>query len=66
MAEIDLSVLARQALKGRMASVQEVQERVAEWQQMRNQKQARINWRFTTQDARVKLKHLYPKLTDEA
>jgi hypothetical protein len=33
---------------------------------MRNQKQARINWRFTTQDARVKLKHLYPKLTDEA
>jgi hypothetical protein len=66
MAEIDLSVLARQALTGRLASVQEVQERVAEWQQMRNQKQARINWRFTTQDARVKLKHLYPKLTDEA
>jgi hypothetical protein len=66
MAEIDLSVLARQALKGRAASIPEVQERVAEWQQKRNQKQASINWRFTTQDARVKLKHLYPKLTDEA
>jgi DDE superfamily endonuclease len=65
MAEIDLSVLARQALKGRTASVQEVQERVTEWQHKRNQKQASINWRFTTQDARVKLKHLYPKLTDE-
>ena len=65
MAEIDLSVLARQALKGRTASVQEVQERVAQWQQKRNQKQARITWRFTTQDARIKLKQLYPKLTDE-
>lgn len=65
MAEIELSVLARQALGERMASVQEVQERVSEWQCVRNQEQATIEWRFTTQDARIKLKHLYPKLTHE-
>lgn len=65
MAEIELSVLARQALSERMASVQEVQERVNEWQRLRNSEQATIDWRFTTPDARIKLKHLYPKVTHE-
>jgi hypothetical protein len=60
MAEIELSVLARQVLSGRMASMQEVEQRVAAWQQQRNQQQATIDWRFTTADARIKLKHLYP------
>lgn len=59
-AEIELSVLARQVLNGRIASSQEVQERVEAWQQERNQRQVPINWRFTTADARIKLKHLYP------
>jgi len=60
MAEIELSVLGRQALSGRLATMQQVQARVAAWQQRRNQQQAAIQWRFTTQDARIKLKRLYP------
>jgi hypothetical protein len=63
MAEIELSVLARQALSGRVGSVQEVQQRVDEWQQRRNREQAGIQWRFTTQEARITLHHLYPKVT---
>lgn len=65
MAEIELSVLARQVLQERMASVPEVQEAVAQWQDKRNQMQATIQWHFTTQDARIKLQHLYPKMTNE-
>jgi DDE superfamily endonuclease len=60
MAEIELSVLGRQALSGRMATMQQVQARVDAWQQRRNQQQASIHWRFTSQDARIKLKRLYP------
>jgi DDE superfamily endonuclease len=62
MAEIELSVLARQCLAERMASIQAVQEQVQAWQQRRNEAQATINWRFTAEDARIKLKRLYPSL----
>ena len=62
MAEIELSVLARQALSGRLPTLQAVQERVAAWQARRNQQQATIDWRFTTADARIKLKRLYPSI----
>jgi len=40
--------------------MQQVQARVAAWQQRRDQQQAAIHWRFTTADARIKLKRLYP------
>ena len=60
MAQIELSVLARQALSGPLATMQQVQARVVAWQQRRNQQQAAIQWRFTTQDAPIKLKRLYP------
>ena len=60
MAEIELSVLARHALSGRIPSLQAVQERGASWQMRRNQAQATIDWRFTPADARIKLKRLYP------
>jgi len=66
MAEIELSVLGRQALSERLASVQEVQERVEQWQQTRIHNQGKIEWQFTTEDARIKLKHLYPLLSNEA
>jgi hypothetical protein len=66
VAEIELSVLARQALKERMASLQEVQASIDRWQQARNQKQSRIRWQFTTADARIKLMHLYPLVTHDA
>jgi len=62
MAEIELSVLARQALSGRLPTLEAVQERVAAWQDRRNQHQATISWRFTTADARIKLKRLYPSI----
>ncbi len=60
MAEIELSVLARQCLGVRLSSRAELQQRVAAWQKQRNQAQATINWRFKTTDARFKLKRLYP------
>jgi hypothetical protein len=60
MAEIELSVLARQCLSRRIASIEQVRSQVLAWQLQRNLAQATINWRFTTEDARIKLKRLYP------
>jgi hypothetical protein len=60
MAEIELSVLARQCLDRRMDSLDLVQAEVAAWQSARNAAAATIDWRFTTADARIRLKHLYP------
>jgi DDE superfamily endonuclease len=62
MAEIELSILARQCLSDRMPSVDFVAKQVQAWQTERNQAQVTINWRFTTQDARIKLKRLYPSI----
>jgi hypothetical protein len=62
MAEIELSVLARQALSGRLPTLEAVQERVVAWQERRNQQQKTISWRFTTAAARIKLKRLYPSI----
>lgn len=60
MAEIELAVLARQCLGERMASREDVQHRVVAWLNQRNQTRVKINWRFKTADARLKLKRLYP------
>lgn len=60
MAEIELSVLARQCLAGRIPTFEQAQQQVAAWQQQRDQVEATIDWRFTAADARIKLKHLYP------
>jgi hypothetical protein len=60
MAEIELSVLSRQCLHQRLGSQTELEQQVAAWQQARNAQTAKINWRFTTDDARIKLKRLYP------
>lgn len=60
MAEIELSVLARQCLAERMDNKANLQEQVAAWQERRNASSVRIDWRFTTDQARVKLKRLYP------
>ena len=61
MAGIELSVLACQCLAERMDNQPHLTEEVAAWQAQRNAAAARIDWRFTTADARVKLKHLYPR-----
>lgn len=60
MAEIELSVLARQCLEERMGSQQHLKTEVCAWQTARNTQRCRVNWQFTTADARTKLKRLYP------
>jgi hypothetical protein len=62
MAEIELSVLARQCLGQRLPSRAELSTAVTAWADDRNQHAAKMEWRFTTADARIKLKHLYPTL----
>jgi hypothetical protein len=60
MAEIELSALGRQCLSRRIAKVSTLKEHIAAWENTRNTAHANVNWRFTTADARIKLKKLYP------
>lgn len=62
LAEIELSVLNRQCLDRRIPTRERLEQEVAAWEQSRNAKGATVNWRFTTADARIKLKHLYPSI----
>ena len=62
MAEIELSVLARQCLDRRIADVATLQREVEAWEVDRNERQVGVKWQFTTADARVKLHHLYPSV----
>lgn len=62
MAESELSVLSRQCLDRRIANKQTLIEEVAAWQDSRNKHHAKADWQFTTADARVKLKRLYPTI----
>lgn len=64
MAEIELSALDRQCLSQRLASFEQAEQQVAAWTARRNQRHVTINWRFTAEDASIKLKHLYPSITD--
>jgi transposase len=64
MAEIEFSVLTRQCLDRRIGKQAELEREVAAWQATRNARGVSINWRFTTADARIKLKHLYPSIAD--
>ena len=60
MAEIELSILGRQCLSRRIPDQQTLRHEVAAWENARNENAATIDWRFTTEDARIKLKRLYP------
>ena len=62
MAEIELSVLARQCLARRIETREELEREVAAWEEERNERGVEIRWRFTTADARIKLRRLYPVL----
>jgi len=62
MAEIELRVLSEQCLDRRLASRAILEHEVAAWEHQRNAANKSINWRFTTADARIKLKHLYPSV----
>jgi hypothetical protein len=61
VAEIELSALARQCLDRRLGSADEMRAEVAAWAADRNATQTRVRWRLTTDQARIRLRHLYPQ-----
>jgi len=61
MAELELSVMSRQCLSRRIADTASLVKTLSHWQDQRNAAQSGIDWQFTTADARIKLKRLYPK-----
>ncbi|MCF7794362.1 MAG: IS630 family transposase, partial [Candidatus Cloacimonetes bacterium] len=64
MAEIELNVMQKQCLNRRIPDIGMLSSQVAAWTKARNKKECSINWQFTTQDSRVKLKRLYPTIDD--
>jgi hypothetical protein len=62
MAEIELGILARQCLSRRIDNMEQLKDEVFAWQMNRNVDEIKVNWRFTTEDARIKLKKLYPSI----
>jgi hypothetical protein len=66
IAEIELSVLARQCLDQRIPDQETLAEEVSAWEAERNAAESSIDWRFTSADARIKLKHLYPEIVEES
>jgi hypothetical protein len=65
MAETELSVLSRQCTSRRIEEVPILEREVAAWQEERNASTAKICWQFTTADARIKLRSLYPQLKQQ-
>jgi DDE superfamily endonuclease len=61
IAEIELSALTRQCLDRRLADIDTLNTELAAWQHATNTDQRQVNWQFTTADARIKLRHLYPQ-----
>jgi hypothetical protein len=64
MAEIEFSVLSRQCLNRRIGDEASLVYEIVTWEENRNLSQATVNWQFTTDDARIKLKKLYPSIND--
>jgi len=62
MAEIEFSLLSRQCMSDRMADREYLAQEVSAWVAHRNAIESEMSWRFTTEDARIKLKHLYPSI----
>lgn len=62
IAEIELSALAKQCLNRRIPDMVRLSKEVAAWNKARNNDQTGVDWQFTTQDARIKLKRLYPQI----
>ena len=63
-AELEFSVLARQCLARRLADIDTLHNQVNAWTDHRNQTSQPVQWRFTTADARIKLRSLYPVIRD--
>jgi hypothetical protein len=61
MAEIELNVINNHGLRPRIATIEQMRKEAEAWNRRRNQEARKINWQFTTADARIKLKRLYPQ-----
>ena len=61
---LQLHVLNSQCLSRHIASMDEVKRQICAWQKKRNNKNVKINWQFTNEQARIKLKRLYPSILD--
>jgi len=61
IAEIELSVLTRQCLDRRIPDIETMRNETGKWEQVRNSQQKSVDWQFTAEDARIKLRRLYPK-----
>jgi len=64
MAEIEFGVLARQCLSQRIDNIETLREEITAWEKRRDQAQVKVNWQFTTAEARTKLKRLYPSMDE--
>ncbi len=62
MAEIEFGILQRQCLSRRIPDQETLHDEVSAWQQRRNNEAVAVNWQFTTEDARIKLRRLYPSI----
>jgi hypothetical protein len=62
VAEVELAVLEKQCIGGRIPDRAALAARLKAWQKPRNRSRAKVDWQFTTANARVKLKHLYPRI----
>jgi len=62
IAEIELSALTRQCLDRRIETIEEIVDETSAWSKDRNETQVGVNWQFKTDDARIKLKHIYPEI----
>ena len=61
-AELEFSLLSRQCLSDRMVDREHLDQQVTAWVKQRNSKTSEMNWHFTSENARIKLKHLYPAI----
>lgn len=64
MAEIELNVLGGQCLRRHISDINLLKEEIKIWQEMRNNKNCKINWQFTAKSARIKLRRLYPSIQE--
>ena len=62
MAEIELSIISRQCLNQRIGNKEKLTSEISSWEKEKNQTNSKIDWQFTTKDARIKLRKLYPSI----
>ena len=64
MAEIELGILSRQCLSQRIDNIEDLRRQAKAWERTRDDAKAKVNWQFTTADARIKLRRLYPSIDE--